>query len=101
MQDNSARVAELRAALSVVEGRLLIVDEVNAVIFDQVVSVKTSDLPQEWRQHVSEVNVTFECRRVIADEAAFCDFHAGGRHADRASKRDALAGGHSDGACER
>ena len=63
--DNEAKFAQLKTALSVGEGLLTILDENATQLVKQVVRVKPVNLPESWRQYLSEVTVTFEGRDLL------------------------------------
>ena len=57
--DNQARYAELRSALAVGEGLLVITDESDRVLFSETVRVIGNDLPEQWGQYMAEVGIEF------------------------------------------
>ncbi len=59
-KDNEARIAILRQALDAGEALLIIEDEGGVELVREVVTLKDSDCPREWRQYTSKVTVTLQ-----------------------------------------
>jgi hypothetical protein len=72
--DNEAQIHLLAVALATGEGLLVITDETGQVLVNQVVKVKSHDVPQAWRQYIAEVTVVFEGREEIASSASNATF---------------------------
>jgi hypothetical protein len=63
--DNEARIAALQQELEKGEGVLEIIDETGVEIVKQVVKVRSHNIPEEWRQYLAQVTVSFEGRELI------------------------------------
>ena len=57
--DNQARFADLRAAIGLGEGLLVITDESERVLFSDTVRITSHDLPEQWGQYTTEVSIEF------------------------------------------
>jgi hypothetical protein len=76
--DNEAQIHLLAEALKAGEGLLVIKDENGTELVRQVVTVKSHNVPESWRQYVADVTVTFEGRDLVSANQADASFTPSG-----------------------